>query len=227
MTNAAVTATKTVAHRRPQHHVLAWSCHMPQVTVSPQLSFTNHWIGSTPRAAIWCLPVPSKRMRRGCRTFRIRASSRSISLRPLLSKSWRKKERIGPNHRMWRVVRQISDALFTGTVAQTVSQRQSADAEAPLRRALAMTKPCCSGDAGRPAVLAEVLFQSGRNEEAFGLLQIAAKDADAKVASQSFREPCATRSSPRRKNTIEELWMRKTASEKDPRHTAILLNDLR
>lgn len=43
---------QTVAHRTPVASHTCVECHMPQVTVSPQLSFTNHWIGIYTKAAV-------------------------------------------------------------------------------------------------------------------------------------------------------------------------------
>ncbi|HEY1949896.1 MAG TPA: tetratricopeptide repeat protein [Bryobacteraceae bacterium] len=216
---------KTAAHRTPMAARTCVECHMPQVVVSPQLSFTNHWIGIYAKGS-YLVPARSTAVNLPQRVpdhGDLVPPADPSSLRPLFEQVLAEKEKeAGPNHAS--VARSASDL---GRFIYSKSNGNPAEAEEPLRRALAIDEANAAPEA--PAdrqVLAEVLSSLGRNEEAFALLQIAAKGADAKVASQSFASLALLDPAHAEEYYRGALDAQARATEKDPKHTAILLNDL-
>jgi tetratricopeptide (TPR) repeat protein len=222
---------KTAAHRTPTASRTCVECHMPQVVVSPQLSFTNHWIGIyaknshlVPSRSAAVNPPP-----------RVPDHSEFVppadpsSLRPLFEQVLAEKEQeAGPNHTS--VARSASDLgrfIYGNGDPNSKPNGNPAEAEAPLRRALAIDEANAAPEASADRqILAEVLSSLGRNEEAFALLQVAAKGADAKIASQSFAGLALLDPAHAEEYYSGALDAQARASEKDPKHTAILLNDL-
>jgi tetratricopeptide (TPR) repeat protein len=216
---------KTVAHRTQAASHTCVKCHMPQAAASPQLSFTNHWIGIYAKGS-YLVPGRSVAANAPARTpdnSTFIPPADPSSLRPLFEQVLAEKEQeAGPNHAS--VARSASDL---GRFIYGNGSGNPAEAEAPLRRALAIDEATAAPEASADRqVLADVLSSLGRNEEAFALLQVAAKGADAKVASQSFASLAVLDPAHAEEYYRGALDAQARATEKDPKHTAILLNDL-
>jgi tetratricopeptide (TPR) repeat protein len=222
---------KTLVHRTPTASRTCVECHMPQVAVGPQLSFTNHWIGIYAKGS-YLVPARSTAANappRAPDNPEFVPPADPSSLRPLFEQVLAAKEKeLGPNHA--GVARSASDLgrfIYGNGGPNGKPNGNPAEAEAPLRQALAIDEANAAPEASADRqILAEVLSTLGRNEEAFALLQIAAKGPDAKVASQSFASLALLDPAHAEEYYRGALDAQARASEKDPNHTAILLNDL-
>ena len=214
---------QTVAHRTPVASRTCVECHMPQVTVSPQLSFTNHWIGIYAKGS-YLVPARSVTANvppRPPDNPKFVPPADASGLRPLFEQVLAAKEgEFGPNHP--NVARSASDfGHFLYRNGDPVA------AEAPLRRALLIDE--ANSAVETPAdqqILAEVLSYLRRNDEAFALLQAASKGPDPKAASESFASLALLDPAHAEEYYRGALDAQERASRKDPKHTAILLNDL-
>ena len=174
------------AHPAPVASGTCVGCHMPQVTVSPNLEFTNHWIGVYD--ALGKKLIPSKRIVKALQPAttsetadRIILPAHPSTLTPVYAKALAEKERrSGPESA--DVARAASDlGLFL------LKNEDSAAAVRPLRRALSIDERNrdVAVDADREN-LALVLETQGKLGEALELFGRAAEGADAGVASRAF-----------------------------------------
>jgi tetratricopeptide repeat protein/cytochrome c554/c'-like protein len=174
-----------VAHKTAVESRSCVSCHMPQVSTSATLRFTNHWIGVyDPQGKKL---MPSKRMVKALQPAApidrdaFVAPSDPSTLTPVYEAALAQREReSGP--RDAKVARAAASlGLFLAEIGNSVA------AEAPLRRALALdtqnSDPASDADRENLAV---VLAGAGRREEAFGLFREAAMGNDANVGARSF-----------------------------------------
>ena len=179
-------------HSKPQHAVPFASrscvgCHMPQVATSANLKFTNHWIGIyDPRGRKL---IPSKRAVAYLQPARAKEESAAglivpadpSTLVPVYASAVAEREReSGPESP--KVARAQSDlGLFLLRVGK------SADAEAPLRRTIAIDVHNADGaiDDDRES-LALALEAQGKRQEAVDLFQQAAAGRNPQVAARSF-----------------------------------------
>ncbi|MEP6715228.1 MAG: tetratricopeptide repeat protein [Terriglobia bacterium] len=197
-TTAAAYDAKCVACHPKRAHTVSIaarscvSCHMPQTAASPNLKFTNHWIGiydprrlnlmPVKRAVQDLQPVPAQ----AASTQRMILPADPSTLVPVYAKAVAEREReSGANSA--KVARAAADLgaflLETGN---------SADAEAPLRRAVLIDES--NSD---PALqqhresLARVLEARGKREEALSLFRKAAEGKDPAVAARCYAELAA------------------------------------
>jgi tetratricopeptide (TPR) repeat protein len=201
-------------------------CHMPQAQPTPQLRFTNHWIGVYPKGGTL---VPRSRTGRSLPPLVLRPTAAGklvppndpSSLRPLFEQALMEREKqLGPAHP--KVAR---SAASLGQFLNETGDR--AGAEAPLRRALEIDR--ANRDPHLPEVeekLAQILGVTGRRPEAFELLQQAAAGADSPVTARSFAALAAL--DPARADAYYRSGLRaeEAASGKNHPRVAILLNNL-
>lgn len=166
-------------HEKPAHITPIASrscvaCHMPQVAISANLKFTNHWIGIyDPRGQHL---IPSKRAVRELRPAPVEPGSADLlTLASVYAAALAEREReSGPNST--KVAHAASDlGLFL------LQNGKSAEAEAPLRRALSID----GHDADRES-LALALASQGKHKEAFDLFNRAAEGSDPRVAARCY-----------------------------------------
>ena len=217
---------QTVRHRSPTGARACVDCHMPQVPASPQLRFTNHWIGiyaknsvlvPALRAAKRLRPVPAVQPL----TAPFLPPGDPGALRPLFERVLADREKqLGPRHA--KTARSAVDlGLFL------ISIDSPAAAEKPLRKALeidvANKDPMVAAD---QETLASVLADIGKRDEAFGLFQQAAKGPNPAIAARSYSrlailDPAHAESYLRNALAAEEA-----ASGKNHPRVASILNDL-
>ncbi|PWU07921.1 MAG: hypothetical protein C5B51_08740 [Terriglobia bacterium] len=180
------------AHSTPLASRSCVSCHMPQVGVSPNLKFTNHWIGIyDPRGRNL---IPAKRAVRDLRPASADEESPSgvilaadpSTLTPVYANALAERERqAGPESS--KAARAASD--FGSFLLQV---GKSVEAEAPLRRALSIDQHNADPaiDADRET-LAMVLEAQGKRAEAFELFRQAAQGTNPGVAARSLAKLAA------------------------------------
>ncbi|MCU1330468.1 MAG: Tetratricopeptide 4 [Bryobacterales bacterium] len=162
------------------------ACHMPQVAVSKNLAFTNHWIGIYEQPGPKLAPV--RRSVKALKPSPVEVTmpagfivpSAPDTLTSVYEKALAEREaELGPAHA--KVARAASDlGMFL------VGNRRPADALTPLRRAAAIDE--ANGDPKRDADrenLATALEAAGQPEEAIGLLRLAAAGKDLRVAARA------------------------------------------
>ncbi|HEY1950123.1 MAG TPA: tetratricopeptide repeat protein [Bryobacteraceae bacterium] len=176
-----------VAHTSPVASGSCTGCHMPRVKTSPNLTFTNHWIGIyDPHASKL---IPAKRAVVDLRAMPGQAEPSSglivpadvSTLTPVYVAAVAARERqAGPESE--KVARAASNL---GLFLQEIGK--SADAEAPLRRALAIDeqKTNQAVDADRES-LALALEAEGKAEEALALFRRAAEGNTPAVSARSY-----------------------------------------
>jgi tetratricopeptide (TPR) repeat protein/Zn finger protein HypA/HybF involved in hydrogenase expression len=178
---------RNVSHKTPPGTRACVDCHMPQVTATQGLRFTNHWIGiyeqtgnkltPTRRAVRVLQPAPVD----AAVAPRFSIPADPSSLKPVYEKALSEREKaLGPDHP--RVARSASDlGMFLMQIKDLIA------AEAPLRRAVAIdgsnADPLLGSDREN---LASVLESNGKREEAFQLYRQAAAGPDFRVAARSF-----------------------------------------
>ncbi|HWE07250.1 MAG TPA: tetratricopeptide repeat protein, partial [Rhizomicrobium sp.] len=176
-----------VAHAAPVASGSCAGCHMPQVATSANLKFTNHWIGiydSRGRKL-----TPSKRAVKDLRPASAGAESGdgivvpgdASTLTPVYEKAVTERERTaGPESA--KVARASSDL---GSFLLEI--RKSAEAEAPLRRAVSIDEHNADPaiDKDRES-LALALQAEGRRDESFDLFKRAAEGNNPRVAARSL-----------------------------------------
>ena len=149
-------------------------CHMPQVSISANLKFTNHWIGIYDPAGRHL--IPAKRVVKELRPAPANVESAdAATLAPLFAQALAETEREdGPSSP--KVAQAATDlGLFLLQIGK------AAEAETPLRRALSIRE----SDADRENLALSVAGQ-GKNKEAFDLFQRAAEGNDPRVAARAF-----------------------------------------
>jgi Tetratricopeptide repeat/Cytochrome c554 and c-prime len=213
-----------VRHGSPVTSQSCIQCHMPQVSPTPQLAFTNHWIGIYAKGKNLVpvrrtgKPVP-RSASPGANA--IVAPNDPSTLRPLYEQvlTDRLKE-FGPEHA--QVARSASGL---GLFLKAINQPEAA--EAPLRRALAIDQ--ANDDPLLPADqenLAMVLDAAGRRAEARELFRQAAVEANPAVAARSLASLAAIDPERAREYYTQALQAEETASGANHRRVAILLNNL-
>jgi len=179
-------------HAKPAHSVSISSrscvgCHMPQVAASANLKFTNHWIGIyDPRGRNL---IPSKRAVRDLQpapvanglTDGIIVPADPSTLVPVYASALAERERVsGPESA--KVARAAADlGLFLLEIGK------AADAEAPLRRAVAIDERSADPaiDTDREG-LARALEALGKRDAALDLYRKTAEGNNGRVAARSF-----------------------------------------
>lgn len=179
-------------HRKVLHKTAVASrscvgCHMPAVSTSATLRFTNHWIGIydpqgkklTPSKRSVKALQPAVSIQKGDAAFLV--PSDPSTLVPVYEEALSQREReSGPNDA--KVARAASNlGLF---LMQIGNERA---AEAPLRRALAVdgqhSDPASDADREN---LAAAILATGKRDEAIALFQEAASGRDTKVSARCF-----------------------------------------
>lgn len=162
-------------------------CHMPQVSTSAALHFTNHWIGVydpqskklTPSKRVVKALQPAAPVDINAARFIVPADASTLV--PVYEEALSQREReAGPTSA--KVARAAADlGLFLMQVGNY------SVAEAPLRRAVAV-----DGANSDPAIdadrenLAAALQAQGKRDDAFALFRQAASGANPKVSARSF-----------------------------------------
>jgi tetratricopeptide (TPR) repeat protein len=180
-------------HAKTRHNVViashnCISCHMPQVAVSANLKFTNHWIGIYDDRGTYL--IPSKRVVRELRPAthedlggQLIVPNDVSTLEPVYAAAVNEEERrSGPDSP--KVARK---AWNLGSFLLQIGK--GVDAEPPLRRALSIDEQNSDTaiDADREA-LAVALNSEGKRDEAFALFHRAAEGKDARIAARSFAQ---------------------------------------
>ena len=216
----------SVRHQTAISEIPCVACHMPSVQVTPEMRFTNHWIGVyakgnplTPvnRVGHTLPPLAIQVTAEG----KLEAPNSPASLRPLFEEavSDRQKQR-GPTDP--KVAR---SAATLGLFLKETGN--AAAAEAPLRQALAIDRVNHSREtAGTEEELAQILQAVGKRMEAMELFRQAARGGDARVSAQSYEslaklEPSEAVTYYRSAVTAEE-----TASGKNDPRVATQLSNL-
>jgi tetratricopeptide (TPR) repeat protein len=175
------------AHTTPIAARSCIGCHMPQVTASANLKFTNHWIGIyDPRGRNL---IPSKRAVTGLRPVSAKAESSNgmivpadpSTLAPIYAQAVAERQReSGPESA--KTARAAAD--FGRFLLQI---EKSAEAAAPLQRAVAIDQHNSDPaiDADRES-LALALEAQGKPKEAFEYFRQAAGGNNPRVAARSF-----------------------------------------
>ena len=163
------------------------SCHMPQVSTSPALHFTNHWIGIyDPQSRKL---VPSRRVVKTLQpasviekdSARFLVPSDPSTLIPVYEEalSRRDSESRPDDPKVARAAANLG--LFLTQIGNNHA------AEAPLRRAMAVDRqnsdPAIDADRENLAI---ALQAEGKRDEAAALFREAARGRDAKVSARSF-----------------------------------------
>jgi tetratricopeptide (TPR) repeat protein len=199
-------------------------CHMPQVPITAQLKFTNHWIGIYTRAGGNLVPSGS--------------SAKSISplppadpapftpadpasLRPLYERALAELEKkLGTDDP--KVAR---SALDLGTFVANTGDKSAA--EGPLRKALAIDQrnraPQSAEDAEQVAM---ILAETGRTDEAAHLFQEAAAGPDPRIAARSLANLALLDPAQAEQYYRAALTAERRAEGNNSRRVAILLDNL-
>jgi tetratricopeptide (TPR) repeat protein len=198
-------------------------CHMPQVPVSAQLKFTNHWIGIYSTGAPL---VPSKSIAkkvappvRGDHT--LSAPADSATLRPLFEQALANREKeLGAD------APQVAQSAFDlGLFLSTAGDTRAA--ETALRRAYEIdrrnTAPHLAEDAEN---LAEILASSDRKPEALALFRLASAGTNPKVAALAFANLATLEPERAEEHYRGALEAAKRAEPSDAKRIAILQNNL-
>ena len=215
-----------VAHASPIASGTCVGCHMPQVTTSANLTFTDHWIGIyDPRGRNL---IPSKRAVKYLQPALAKDESMDGIIVPadvstlvlVYVMALAERERVsGPDSA--KVARAASDlGLFLFEV------NESARAEEPLRRALAIDEHNADPavDADRES-LARALEAQGKRDEAFDLFRRAAEGSNPRVASRSFAKLAGMDREHADVYYRDALAAEEKASGKDSPQVALLLQE--
>lgn len=201
-------------------------CHMPQVTTSRQLSFTNHWIGIYAKDSS-LIPRPSAvkdllplRFAAGI-SPQVFSPADPVSLKPLFEKALVEREKLfGPNRP--EVARSASDlGLFLETL------KDPAAAVGPLTKALMIDR--ANSDSELPLDqerLAVAFLATAKRQEAYDLFRSAAQGSNPSVSARCLTE-LAILDAPNAEAYYRlALQQEEKASGKDNPRVAIVLNDL-
>jgi tetratricopeptide (TPR) repeat protein len=168
-------------HAKPTHTAAisgrtCISCHMPQVAVSANLKFTNHWIG------IYDLQgrrlIPAKRMVKGLQPAPAGGGESEGMIVPADAST------LVPVYQ--KALEQGAPRAESNLGLFLLQIGRSAEAEAPLRRAVALDEQ--NHDPGSDAVregLALSLDGQGKRNEAIQVFRSAAAGADPRVAARA------------------------------------------
>ena len=214
---------KEVRHRTAVTSRSCVDCHMPQVVINAQLSFTNHWIGIYAKGSYL---VPSRSIARSSPPLppsnaKISAPADPANLRPLFEHALAEEEKEnGPNHP--RVARSASDlGLFLSKMGDLEA------AEAPLRRALEIDRSNRAPEAAADAEsLAQVLAETGRRAEAFEMFKGVAAGPDPMIAARSFASLAMLDPEHADEYYRSALAAQEKTGSKDEKQVSVLLNDL-
>lgn len=217
---------RTVRHRVVLNSQSCVGCHMPQVPASPQLRFTNHWIGIYAKGSNL---VPALRVARKLRPVRPAEPLPSqflppadpSNLKPLFERALEDREKeLGPRH-----ARTARSAFDLGIFL--ISTEGPAAAEKPLRKALgidyANKDPLLARD---QETLGSVLADIGKREEAIDLFERAAKDPNPAIAARCYSRLAILNADQAEFYYRKALAAEEAASSKDHPRLASILNDL-
>jgi tetratricopeptide (TPR) repeat protein len=202
------------------------SCHMPQVGVSPNLKFTNHWIGIYDQRGRNLMPA--KRAARELRPASVEGESQPgvilaadpSTLTPVYANALAERER-QPGPESAKAARAASD--FGSFLLQV---GKSAEAEAVLRRALSIDQhnadPAIDADREN---LAMALEAQGKHPEALELFRRAARGSNAGVAARSLAKLAAIDSEHADAYLRDAVAAEEKASGTGSPHIAVLLEE--
>jgi Tfp pilus assembly protein PilF len=202
------------------------SCHMPQVASSANLRFTNHWIGIyDPRGRNL---IPSKHAVKSLHPASANDGAQAglivpadpATLVPVYAAALADRERrSGPN-----TVQTARASADLGLFLLGIGKQ--ADAEAPLRRAVAIDALAADPaiDADRES-LARSLEALGKHDEAFDLYRQAAAGNAPAVAARSFAKLAETDSPHAELYYRNAVASEEKASGKDSPRVAVLLQE--
>jgi tetratricopeptide (TPR) repeat protein len=218
---------KTVRHRSAVAARSCVECHMPQVMISPQLRFTNHWIGIYANGAS-LIPVPSATKKELTPLRRATVSGREMAspndpadLKPLFEGALASSEKkFGAQSA--EAARGASDlGLFLMTL------NDSRSAVAPLTRALEIDQT--NGSARVQAdqeSLAAALLATGKTQQAYDLFRAAAQGEDSPIAARCLTELAALDPGNAESYYRLALQREEKAAGKDDPLIALVLNNL-
>jgi tetratricopeptide (TPR) repeat protein len=199
---------------------------MPQVPASPQLRFTNHWIGIYARDSNL---VPSLRVARKLRPvpppeplpIEFPPPADASSLKPLFERALADREKeLGSRH-----AQTARSAFDLGMFL--ISTEGPAAAEKPLRKALgidyANKDPLLAAD---QETLGTVLADIGNREEAIDLFERAARGPNQTIAARSYSRLAMLDADQAESYYRKALAAEEAASGKDHPKLASILNDL-
>ena len=215
-----------VRHRTATAEIACVACHMPSVQVTPEMRFTNHWIG------IYADRNPLTPLRRAEHTLpplalqataagKLEPPNSPASLRPLFEQAVSDRQRQhGPADP--KVARSAATlGLFLKETGNPAA------AEAPLRQALKIDRANHSRET--PATeeeLAQILQAIGKGTEAIELFRQAARGADARVSAQSYESLAKLQPSEAATYYRNAVAAEETASGKDDPRVAAQLSNL-
>jgi len=173
-----------VRHQTATAGIACVACHMPSVQTTPEMQFTNHWIGiyakgnplvPVGRRSLPLLALPATA------TGNLVPPSDPASLRPLFEQALADRARqLGPMHP--KVAR---SAVILGLFLEQTGN--TAAAEAPLRQALAIDRANRSPQiTSTQEELAQMLEIIGKRKEAVEMFQQATAGSDAGVSARSY-----------------------------------------
>src|SRR6266478_131606 len=215
-----------VRHTSPLASRACVDCHMPQVSTSAELRFTNHWIGiyakdssllPARRTARRLRPVPAVKPLTG----RFLPPGDPSALRPLFERALAgREEQLGPQHP--KTARSAADlGLFL------ISIEDPGASEKPLRKALEIDQankdPLLAAD---QETLASVLADIGKREEAADFFQRAAKGPNPAIAARCYSRLAILDAAQAEFYYRKALASEEAASGKDHPRVAAILNDL-
>lgn len=215
---------RAVRHRTGIADAACVDCHMPQVVVSAQLKFTNHWIGIYARGGANLLPSRSLAksappLPRG--DNRVQAPADPATLLPLFEQPLADREKeFGPNDS--RVARSASDL--------GVFQSRTGDpraAETQLWRAFEIDRRNSAQEISEDAeTLAEILAQAGRTSQALPLFRQASDSSIPKIAARALANLAAVNPARAEEYYRAAIDAEQKAEGADSKRVAILLNNL-
>jgi tetratricopeptide (TPR) repeat protein len=214
------------AHTVPPASRSCVGCHMPQVATSATLKFTNHWIGIYDPGGRNL--IPSKRAVKALQPAPVaeRQAAGMIvpadpsTLVPVYAAALAERERhFGPD-----TVQTARAAADLGLFFLEIGN--SAEAEAPLRRAVAIAERTASTslDADRES-LARTMESLGKRDEAFDLYRKAAAGNTPMVASRSFAKLAELDREHAESYYRNAVASEEKASGKDSTRVAVLLQE--
>jgi tetratricopeptide (TPR) repeat protein len=196
-------------------------CHMPQVAVSAQLKFANHWIGIYSAGSAPLVPSRSGVKKIGPPTpvdRKVVSPADPSTLRPLFEQAVADV----PLADAPQIAQRSFDlGLFLNSIGDAPA------AETALRRAYEIARrddaPHLAEDAEN---LAEILASSGRKAEALPLFQQAGTGTNPKVAALALSNLATLETERAEDHYRGAIEAEKRAENPDPKRIAILLNNL-
>jgi predicted CXXCH cytochrome family protein len=215
---------QAVRHRTATAAAACVDCHMPQVVVSAQLKFTNHWIGIYAKGGGNLLPARS--LAKSAPPLppganRVDSPADPATLRPLFEQALADREKeFGPNDP--KVARSAFDlGLFQNRTGDPKA------AETQLRRAFEIDQRNGAAETAEDAEdLAEILAQTGRTDQALPLFQQASGGSDSKTAARALSNLAALDSARAEEYYRAAINAEQRAEGPDSKRVAILLNNL-